>query len=156
MDTYISKLAPKTLLRMIKHAGQQGIPGNVQQAFNVSRRHFLKSFPPPEIKERKIPKLNVTVFTINGDISNVVPSRGLLMLPNILSNIPPSCRAFRECILHQQAGLPRTADPVIVIHFVPKVNCSPLKIQGGYKLFCIAPQPWFPLAPCGKVHVLSL
>ena len=56
VETYISKLAPKTLFRLIKHVGQQGIPGNVQQAFNVLRRHFLKSFPPPEITERKIHK----------------------------------------------------------------------------------------------------
>ena len=95
METYISKLAPKTLLRMIKHVGQQGIPRNVQQAFNVLRRHSLKPFPPPEIKERKIPKLIVTGFT--SEISNGVPLRGLLMRPNILSHIPSSCRAFREC-----------------------------------------------------------
>ncbi|MEP3682181.1 MAG: GIY-YIG nuclease family protein, partial [Ekhidna sp.] len=97
VEKYISKLAPKTLLRMIKHVGQQGIPGNVQQAFNTLRKHFLKSFPPPEIKERKIPKLVVTGFT--SEISNVVPLRGLFMRPNILSNIPPSCQEFRECII---------------------------------------------------------
>ena len=33
------------------------------------------------------------------EIVNVVRLRGLLMRPNILSNFPPTCQAFRECII---------------------------------------------------------
>ena len=33
------------------------------------------------------------------EIANVVRLRGLLMRPNILSHIPPTCQAFRECIV---------------------------------------------------------
>ena len=33
------------------------------------------------------------------EIVNVVRLRGLLTRPNILSHIPPTCQAFRECIV---------------------------------------------------------
>ena len=96
VQSYLSKLAPKTLLRMIKYGGRQGAPGNVQQAFNVLRKQFLKSFPSTEVKKRTFPKLIIMGYT--SEIVNVVRLRGLLMRPNILSQIPPTCQAFRECI----------------------------------------------------------
>ena len=96
VEPYLSKLAPKTLLRMIKYVGRQGVPANVQQAFNILRKQFLKSFPSTEVKKRTFPKLIIMGYT--SEIVNVVRLRGLLMRPNILSQIPPTCQAFRECI----------------------------------------------------------
>ena len=32
VQSYLPKLAPKALLRIIKYVGTQGVPGNVQQA----------------------------------------------------------------------------------------------------------------------------
>ena len=96
VDSYILHLAPRNLLRMIKYIGQHGIPGNVQNAFNVLRKRYLSSFPTPSVQPVKVPKLIVMGFT--SEIANVVPLRGLLMRPNILSRIPPVCVGFRESI----------------------------------------------------------
>ena len=59
VDSYMSQLAPKNMLRMIKHIGQNGIPGNIQKAFNALRKHYLSSFPPPSVQQVIIPKLIV-------------------------------------------------------------------------------------------------
>ena len=96
VDSYISHLAPRNLLRTITYIGQHGIPGNVQKAFNVLRKRYLSSFPTPSVQPVKGPKLIVMGFT--SEIANVVPLRGLLMRPNILSRIPPVCVEFRESI----------------------------------------------------------
>ena len=89
-------LAPRNLLRMIKYIGQNGIPGNVQKAFNVLRKRYLSSFPTPSVDPVKVPKLIVMGFT--SEIANVAPLRGLLMRPNIFSRIPPVFVGFRESI----------------------------------------------------------
>ena len=82
---------------MIKYVGRQDVPGNVRQAFNILRKQFLKSFPSTEVKKRTFPKLIIMGYT--SEIVKVVRLRGLLMRPNILSQIPPTCQAFRECIV---------------------------------------------------------
>ena len=93
VQSYLSKLAPKTLLRMIKYIGRQGVPRNVQQAFNIVRKQFLKPFPSTEVEKRTFPKLIIMGYT--REMANVVRLRGLLMRPNILSHIPHTCQAFR-------------------------------------------------------------
>ena len=83
---------------MIKYIiGRQGVPGNVQQAFNILRKQMLKYFPSTEVKKRTFPKRIIMGYT--SEIVNVVRLRGLLTRPNILSHIPPTCQAFRECIV---------------------------------------------------------
>ena len=82
---------------MIRYIGRQGVPGNVQQAFNILRKQFLKSFPSTEVKKRTLPKLIIMGYT--SEIANVIRLRGLLMRPNIQSHIPPTCQGFRECIV---------------------------------------------------------
>ena len=59
------------MVRMIKYIGQNGIPGNVQKAFNALRKRYLSSFPAPSVQPVKVPKLIVTGFT--SEIANVVP-----------------------------------------------------------------------------------
>ena len=76
---------------------QNGISGHTQKAFNVLRKYYLSSFPPPSVKPLRAPKLVVVGFT--SMIANVDPLRGLFMRANTLSHIPPECVGFRECIV---------------------------------------------------------
>ena len=82
---------------MIRYIGRQGVPGNVQQAFNILRKQFLKPFPSTKGQKRTFPNLIIMGYT--SEIVNVVRLRGLLVRPNILSHIPPTCQAFKECIV---------------------------------------------------------
>ena len=83
---------------MTKYVGQEGVPGNMREAFKILRQHFLKSFPPPEVKKHKIPKLIVLGYT--SEIANVLPLQGLLMRQvYILTHIPPLCQEFRDIIV---------------------------------------------------------
>ena len=84
---HISKLVPKNVRRVIKNVGQEGFPGNLREAFKILRQDFLKSFPPPEVKKREIPKLVVLGYA--SEIANVLPLRGLLMRQNILAHALP-------------------------------------------------------------------
>ena len=97
---YMLHLAPRNKVRMndtINYIGQNGIPGNSQKAPNVLRKRYLSSFPAPSFQSVKVPKLIVMGFT--SEIANVVPLRGLLVRPNILSKMPPVCVGFRESIV---------------------------------------------------------
>ena len=40
VQSHISKLAPKRVRRMIKFAGQEGVPGNMREAFKILRQHL--------------------------------------------------------------------------------------------------------------------
>ena len=97
LQSQISKLAPKNVRRMVKYMGHKGFPGNMREAFKIPRQHFLKSFSPPEVNKRKIPKLIVLGHT--SEIANVLPLRGLFMCQKTLAYILPSCQESRKNIV---------------------------------------------------------
>ena len=92
VQSYLSKSAAKTLLRMIKYVGRQGIPGN------ILREQFLKSFPSTEAKKTTFPKLIIIGFKVHQrgcQRSSIAWTSYALQY----SNIPPTCQAFRECVV---------------------------------------------------------
>ena len=63
VQSYLSKLAPKTLLRMASTLGDKGVPGNVHQAFNILIKQLLKSFRSTEVKKRTFSKRIIMGYT---------------------------------------------------------------------------------------------
>ena len=65
VQSYLSKLAPKTLLRMASTLGDKGVPGNVHQAFNILIKQLLKSFRSTEVKKRTFSKWIIMGYTLS-------------------------------------------------------------------------------------------
>ena len=129
-DSYILHLAPINMLRMIKYIGQNGIRGNVQKAFNVLRKRYLTSFPAPSVQPVKVHKFIFMGFT--SEIANVVPLRGLLMRPNILSRKPPVCVGLRESIMETIPLFPVWPD---LGFFLPQYQRRSTRHQPGFLVY---------------------
>ena len=98
VQSHISNLALKNVRRMVTHVGQEGVPGNMRDAFKILGQQLLKSFPPPEAKNRKFPKLIVLGYT--SKIGQRTSLTGITSASKYISSYsPPYVRNSRNYFL---------------------------------------------------------